>query len=64
MQLRELSNTLKGGLKGILDQRVTFDPIERRLYSHDIGVFPKLVRPLVGNTMLAAVVQPHSEDEF
>ena len=64
MQLRELSNTLKGSLKGIFDHRVTFDPLDRRLYSHDIGVFPKLVRPLVGNTMPAAVAQPHSEDEL
>ncbi len=64
MQLRELSSTLKEDLKGIFDQRVTFDPIERRLCSHDIGVFPKLVRPLVGNTMPAAVVQPQSEHEL
>lgn len=64
MQVWELSDTLKGDLKGIFDQRVTFDPIERRLYSHDIRVFPKSVRPLVGNTMPAAVVQPQSEDEL
>ena len=64
MQLRELSSTLQGDFKGIFDHRMTFDPIDRRLYSHDIGVFPKLVRPLVGKTMPAAVVQPQSEDEL
>jgi hypothetical protein len=63
MQLRGLSSKLKGDLKGIFDHRMTFDSIERRLCSHDTGVFPKLVHPLVGNTMPAAVVQPQSEDE-
>lgn len=64
MQLRGLSSTLKGDLKGIFDHRMTFDPIERRPCSHDTGVFPKLVRPLVSNTMPAAVVQAQSEDEL
>jgi Fe-S oxidoreductase/FAD/FMN-containing dehydrogenase len=60
--MRDLSNTLREQLKDIFDTRVTFDPVERRLYSHDIGVFPRLVRPVVGNTMPAAVVRPHDEE--
>jgi len=49
---------------GIFQDRVTFDLVERRLYSHDVGVFPQLVRPVVGNTLPAAVVRPHSEAEL
>jgi Fe-S oxidoreductase/FAD/FMN-containing dehydrogenase len=45
-------------------ERVTFDPVERRLYSHDIGALPHLVKPLVGNTTPDAVVQPESEAEL
>jgi len=63
-KVRELSSTLKGQLRHTFGDRVTFDPIERHLYSHDVGVFPKLVRPLVGNTMPAAVVRPQSEAEL
>jgi Fe-S oxidoreductase/FAD/FMN-containing dehydrogenase len=62
--MRELSSTLKGHLKDTFEDRITFDPVERILYSHDVGVFPKLVRPLVGNTMPAAVVRPRSEAEL
>ncbi|MFH1151136.1 MAG: FAD-binding and (Fe-S)-binding domain-containing protein [Actinomycetota bacterium] len=44
--------------------RVNFDPVERRLYGHDIGALPHLVRPLVGRTTPDAVVQPESEEEL
>ncbi|MBM3325244.1 MAG: FAD-binding oxidoreductase, partial [Calditrichaeota bacterium] len=44
--------------------RVTFDRIERKLYGHDIAAIPSLVKPLVGNTMPDAVVQPETEEEL
>jgi len=45
-------------------ERVSFDPIERRLYGHDIAAIPSLVAPLIGNTTPDAVVQPESEQDL
>ena len=44
--------------------RVNFDEMERRLYSHDVGAMPSLIKPLVGNTLPDAVVQPQTEEEL
>lgn len=44
--------------------RLTFDPIERKLYGHDIAAIPALVKPLIGNTTPDAVVQPETEEEL
>ena len=44
--------------------RVKYDMTERRLYGHDIAAIPNLVKPLVGNTIPDAVVQPESEAEL
>lgn len=44
--------------------RVSFDRVERKLYSHDIAVFPSLISPLIGATMPEAIVQPESEEEL
>ncbi|KAB2943343.1 MAG: FAD-binding oxidoreductase [Candidatus Methanoperedens sp.] len=44
--------------------RVTFDPVERTLYGHDIAAIPALVKPLIGNTTPDAVVQPQNEEEL
>ena len=41
-----------------------FDRVERKLYSHDIAVFPSLFRPLVGKTLPDAIVQPENEEEL
>ena len=54
--LRELEAKFAG--------RVTRDPLECRLYSHDVGVMPPLVRPLLGLHAAEAVVQPRSEEEL
>ena len=62
--MRNVPSTIREQLEEIFDSRVTFDPVERRLYSHDVGVFPRLVRPIIGNTMPAAVVRPHDEEEL
>ena len=44
--------------------RVTFDRTERKLYSHDIAAIPTLIKPLVGDTVPDAVVQPENEEEL
>ncbi len=44
--------------------RVSFDRRERKLYGHDISVLPGLMRPLAGNALPDAVVQPESEAEL
>ncbi len=50
-------------LKNTFGQRVSFDRVERKLYGHDIAAMPKLIRPLLGNTIPDAVVQPVTEKE-
>lgn len=44
--------------------RVSFDAVERMLYSHDIAAMPALVRPFVGSTVPDVVVQPKDESEL
>ena len=45
-------------------RRVNFDKMERRLYSHDVGAIPSLIKPLIGDTLPDAIVQPQSEEEL
>ncbi len=58
-----LSHSQTDWLKNTFDDRFTDRRVERKLYSHDIGEMPGLVKPLVGNTLADAVVQPASEEE-
>jgi Fe-S oxidoreductase/FAD/FMN-containing dehydrogenase len=51
-------------LENIFRDRVSFDSIERKLYSHDIGALPNMIKPLIGGTTPDAVVQPGSEKEL
>ncbi len=51
-------------LEETFGDRVTFDRIERKIYSHDIGDLPRLIKPLIGKTLADAVVQPSSEQEL
>jgi Fe-S oxidoreductase/FAD/FMN-containing dehydrogenase len=44
--------------------RVSFDRLERKLYSHDIGAMPSLIKPLVGGTTPEGIVQPETEAEL
>jgi len=44
--------------------RVRMDLMERKIYSHDVGVMPSLVKPLIGKAVADAVVQPRDEDEI
>lgn len=51
-------------LEGIFGGRVSFLEVERRLYGHDIAEMPGLFKPLVGDTLPEAVIQPESEAEL
>jgi len=53
-----------GFLAKTFGQRVSFDPVERMLYSHDVGEIPYLIKPLLGKTTPQAVVQPVDEREL
>ena len=55
-QIEHLNTTFQG--------RVTFDDVERMLYGHDIAAMPSLIKPLIGNTVPDAVVQPANEEEL
>lgn len=44
--------------------RVTFRKTERKLYGHDIAALPGIIKPLVGNTIPEAVVQPATERDL
>jgi Fe-S oxidoreductase/FAD/FMN-containing dehydrogenase len=62
--MKEIANPIKEKLKESFDSRVTFDSIERRLYSHDVGSLPTMIKPLIGAAEAAAVVQPRDEEEL
>jgi len=51
-------------LKELFPGRVTFDALERRIHSHDVGSMPKMVRPLIGPGVADAIVKPESEEEL
>lgn len=51
-------------LEQLLGSRVSFDRLERKLYSHDIGVMPDFIKPFTGAGLAGAVVQPENETEI
>ena len=51
-------------LEGEFGARVTFDETERRMYGHDVGAIPSMIRPFTGRTVPDAVVQPQTEAEL
>ena len=62
--MARLSSSHQEQLTTLFGPRVTFERIERKMYSHDIAAMPKLVKPLVGNTVPDAVVQPENEAQL
>ncbi len=62
--MTRLSNTRKDDLHRIFGEWVSFDLEERRIYSHDVGVVPKLIKPLVGDATADAVVQSETEAQL
>lgn len=51
-------------LEETFGKRVNFDRMERKLYSHDIGSVPSMIKPLIGDTVPEGIVQPASEREL
>jgi Fe-S oxidoreductase/FAD/FMN-containing dehydrogenase len=51
-------------LQNKFGDRVNFRKSERKLYGHDVAALPGLVKPLVGNPLPDAVVQPVTETEL
>ncbi len=51
-------------LESKFGSRVSFRLTERRLYGHDIGAMPSLIKPLIGDVTPDAVAQPESEAEL
>jgi Fe-S oxidoreductase/FAD/FMN-containing dehydrogenase len=46
------------------DSRFSTDLMERKIYSHDVGEMPPLIKPLIGRALADAVVQPKNEQEI
>src|SRR4030043_447607 len=62
--MSRINNKLRADLEMLFGNRVSFRKLERKLYGHDIAAIPGLVKPLVGNTIPDAVVQPETEREL
>ncbi len=60
----ELNGKHRTYLEAKFGSRVNFSKTERKLYGHDIAAMPGLLKPLVGNTIPEAVVQPETEQEL
>ncbi len=60
----KLSSSRIRWLQEQFGDRFTMKPVERKLYSHDIAEMPSMIKPLIGNPLADAVVQPASEEEI
>lgn len=60
----KLSAAQLSWLQQTFGDRFTTRRVERKLYGHDIAEMPSLIKPLVGSTLPAGVVQPASEAEL
>ena len=62
--MAKLNKNERKWLEDRFNDRANFNPTERRLYSHDIAAIAGLFKPLIGNTIPYAVVQPENEEEL
>ncbi len=62
--MKMLTDNLRDDLSSRFGPRVRFDRLERKLYSHDVGEMPPLVKPLVEAGLAGGVVRPVNEDEL
>jgi len=58
-----MDTQLQESLQTVIE-RINFDRVERKLYSHDIAAMPGMVKPLLGPVMSDAVAQPQTETEL
>ncbi len=55
----------RDGLVRIFGEKdVSFDRVERKLYSHDVGSVPGLVKPFMPGGVAGAVVRPRTEESL
>jgi len=62
--MSKIDNKLRTDLEKKFGNRVSFRKSERKLYGHDIAVVPGLIKPVIGQTIPDAVVQPQAENEL
>ncbi len=62
--MSRLTDVQETWLRERFDGRFTSDLAERKIYSHDVGVMPPLVKPLIGRSIADGVVQPSNEQEI
>jgi len=62
--MASLSKTQQKKLQKMFGERMTFDKTERKLYGHDIAAMPSMIKPIIGDTVPDAVVQPTSEAQL
>ncbi|MBE0524172.1 MAG: FAD-binding oxidoreductase [Methanosarcinales archaeon] len=61
---RKIDPTEQQELSRLFKDRVNFEKRERKIYSHDVASLPKLVKPMLGNTIPAGIVKPENESEL
>ena len=61
--MRKLTSNQETWLRERFDDRFSNDMMERKIYSHDVGMMPPLVKPLIGKAIADGVVQPQDEGE-
>lgn len=54
--MSRLSASQIGWLERQFGDRMTTRRVERKLYSHDVGEMPSMIKPLLGNPLADAVV--------
>ncbi|MGB6340242.1 MAG: FAD-binding and (Fe-S)-binding domain-containing protein [Candidatus Aminicenantaceae bacterium] len=62
--MAKLSKKNQEWLQDKFGERANFNRVERVLYSHDIAAIASVFKPLIGNTVPDAVVQPQNEEEL
>jgi len=62
--MSRINRETKEQLISRFSKRANFNELERKIYAHDMGVMPSMVKPLVGDTIPDGIVQPESEQEL
>ncbi len=60
----KLTSSQEAWLREKFGDRFSADLMERKIYSHDVGVMPSMVKPLIGKALADAIVQPQNEEEI
>lgn len=60
----QMKHELMSELQNLFGEDVNFDRVERKLYSHDVGSIPSLVKPLMPGGVASAVVRPKDEEQL